>query len=96
LKKQSIKKIKYIYIYIYIYIFEKNKNQIWHKNKIKSNHERWNWKIIPIKKRIWKNTNNNQKNEETWCKSQKSRDEIENHNQQRIQVKCIEIKIMMT
>jgi hypothetical protein len=43
-----------------------------------------------------KNTNNNQKNEETWCKSQKSRDEIENHNQQRIQVKCIEIKIMMT
>jgi hypothetical protein len=34
--------------------FEKNENQIWQKNQIKSNHERWNWKTISIKKRIKK------------------------------------------
>ena len=39
----------------------KNKDKVWHKNKIKSNVNGWNWKKNSTKKRIQNKTNSNKK-----------------------------------
>jgi hypothetical protein len=54
-KKVSIKICKKKQITI------KNKDKVWHKNKIKSNVNGWNWKKNSTKKRIQNKTNSNKK-----------------------------------